>query len=102
MAREKRQFFAIAAWDSGVFPGFFAVRHALCAGLGTMTRNEPPFSPVRALRMIRLIPAPILAAIAGFAAMRALGFDGYWPELTGAIAGGYVLGVVARKSAARN
>lgn len=49
------------------------------------------------LRMIRLIPAPILAAVAGFALLKALGLDGPWPELAGAIAGGYVLGVIARR-----
>ncbi|WP_394694234.1 hypothetical protein [Hyphobacterium sp.] len=51
-----------------------------------------------ALRMIRLIPAPILAAIAGFALVKAIGLDGPWPELAGAIAGGYVLGVIARRA----
>jgi len=50
------------------------------------------------MRMIRLIPAPILAAIAGFAILKALGLDGPWPELAGAIAGGYVLGVIARRA----
>ncbi|MEE2527107.1 hypothetical protein V0U79_12075 [Hyphobacterium sp. HN65] len=63
-----------------------------------MTRNEPPFSAPRALHLIRLIPGPILAAIAGFAAMKAIGITGPWPELAGAIAGGYVLGVIARRS----
>lgn len=51
-----------------------------------------------ALRMIRLIPAPILAAIAGFALVKAIGLDGPWPELAGAITGGYVLGVIARRA----
>lgn len=50
------------------------------------------------MQMIRLIPAPILAAIAGYAMLKALGLDGPWPELAGAIAGGYVLGVVARRA----
>lgn len=63
-----------------------------------MTRNEPPFNASRALHLIRLIPGPILAAIAGFAAMKAFGFEGPWPELAGAIAGGYVLGVLARRN----
>ncbi|PIW29433.1 MAG: hypothetical protein COW29_06440 [Rhodobacterales bacterium CG15_BIG_FIL_POST_REV_8_21_14_020_59_13] len=63
-----------------------------------MNRNEPHFDPARAMRMIRLIPAPILAAIAGFALLKALGLDAPWPELAGAIAGGYVLGVVARRA----
>lgn len=67
-----------------------------------MTRDEPPFSTLRALRVIRLIPAPILAAIAAYAALRAVGVEGLWPELAGAIAGGYVLGVVTRRSAARD
>lgn len=63
-----------------------------------MSRNEPHFDPARAMQMIRLIPAPILAAIAGYAMLKALGLDGPWPELAGAIAGGYVLGVVARRA----
>jgi hypothetical protein len=66
-----------------------------------MTRDEPPFNPARAIQLIRLIPAPILAAIAGFALTKAVGFDSLWPELAGAIAGGYVLGVIARRSGQR-
>jgi hypothetical protein len=66
-----------------------------------MNRNETPFSPANALQMIRLLPAPILAAIAGFAAARALGIAAPWPEIIAAIAGGYVLGVVARRVAAK-
>jgi hypothetical protein len=62
-----------------------------------MNRNETPFSPANALQMIRLLPAPILAAIGGFAAAKAIGISAPWPELIGAIAGGYVLGVVARR-----
>ena len=62
-----------------------------------MTRNEPPFNGARALQLIRLIPAPILAAIAGFALCKAVGLDGPWPELAGAIAGGFVLGRIARR-----
>ncbi len=62
-----------------------------------MTRDEPPFNTARALRLIRLIPGPILAAIAGFALIKAVGIGGLWPELAGAIAGGYVLGLIARR-----
>ncbi|GJL97992.1 MAG: hypothetical protein DHS20C06_18090 [Hyphobacterium sp.] len=63
-----------------------------------MIRNETPFSPAKALQMIRLLPAPILAAIGGFAAAKALGITTPWPEVIAAIAGGYVLGVVARRT----
>ncbi|WP_421786103.1 hypothetical protein [Hyphobacterium sp.] len=62
-----------------------------------MTRDEPPFNTGRALQLIRLIPAPILAAIAGFALLKAIGIGGFWPELAGAVSGGYVLGLIARR-----
>jgi hypothetical protein len=62
-----------------------------------MNGNEPFLNTQRAGRLIRLIPAPILAAIAAYAALRALGVEGMWPEIAGAIAGGYLLGVIARR-----